>query len=128
MKWAPHNKLVKQLVLFPSPKEPYGDRGWSTTRLFVLIASFRTYPPYIDMAVCRISEKFTKHTVLGDDVVISCKKWILYKNHHIHVRNEYYTKKKKTPCILGTEMDTTEVGTRSQVFYMLLWGWLIELF
>ncbi|KAL0294016.1 UNVERIFIED_CONTAM: putative mitochondrial protein [Sesamum calycinum] len=52
-------------------REPYGDRGWSTARLFVLMASLRTYPPYIDMAVCRTGEKFTKYAVLGDDVVIA---------------------------------------------------------
>lgn len=37
----------------------------------MLIASLRTYPPYIFMAVCRTGEKFTKYTVLGDDVVIA---------------------------------------------------------
>lgn len=36
-----------------------------------LMASLRTYPPYIDMAVCRTGEKFTKYAVLGDDVVIA---------------------------------------------------------
>ncbi|KAL0291784.1 UNVERIFIED_CONTAM: hypothetical protein Scaly_2620500 [Sesamum calycinum] len=35
------------------------------------MASLRTYPPYIDMAVCRTGEKFTKYAVLGDDVVIA---------------------------------------------------------
>lgn len=33
------------------------------------MASLRTYPPYIDMAVCRTGEKFTKYA--GDDVVIA---------------------------------------------------------
>ncbi|KAK4414747.1 hypothetical protein Salat_2581600 [Sesamum alatum] len=43
----------------------------SSFRLFVLMASLRTYPPYIDMTVCRTGEKFTKYAVLGDDVVIA---------------------------------------------------------
>ncbi|KAL0322486.1 UNVERIFIED_CONTAM: NAD(P)H-quinone oxidoreductase subunitL, chloroplastic [Sesamum angustifolium] len=29
------------------------------------MASLRTYPPYIDMAVCRTGEKFTKYAAIA---------------------------------------------------------------